>query len=88
MRLNDPQFVLEQCMTKPDKDQLFAEAVSVERAAELANICPNTLYPFIHSGELPSFRIGRRRLIRPEALRDFLKSLEQKQSAVVRGESR
>jgi excisionase family DNA binding protein len=75
-------------MTKPAKDQLFAEAVSVERAAELANICPNTLYPFIHNGELPSFRIGRRRLIRPDALREFLKKLEHEQNAIVRGELR
>jgi excisionase family DNA binding protein len=74
-------------MARFEKDRLEAEAMSVERAAELANVCPNTLYPFIHNGQLPSFRIGRRRLIRPPALREFLQKLEEEHTSVLRGES-
>ena len=51
-------------------------AFSVQEAANLLGINKPTLYRFIHTGQLPSYRIGRRRLIRAESLDSFQKDLE------------
>ena len=37
-----------------------------------------SLYERISSGELPTVKLGKRRLVRVEALRGWLKSLETK----------
>ena len=51
-------------------------AVSVEDAAAMAGIGRTTLYAAIGAGSLPSLRIGKRRLIRVEALRDWIAAHE------------
>ncbi len=54
------------------------EAVSVEDAARRAGVSRTFLYQRISSGELPTVKVGKRRLVRVEALRRWLKSLETK----------
>ena len=52
------------------------EAVSVPEAAARAGVSRTFLYERISSGELPTVKIGKRRLVRVEALSRWLKSLE------------
>ena len=56
-------------------------ALSVREAAALAGIGRTILYAAVSSGELPSFKIGRRRLVRLESLESWLKSLEAEAKA-------
>ncbi len=51
-------------------------AVSPDEAARLCSIGRTTLYAALSSGELKSVKIGTRRLITLEALRDWLKRNE------------
>lgn len=51
-------------------------AVSPNEAARLCSIGRTTLYTAISSGELQSTKIGTRRLITVDALRDWLKRNE------------
>lgn len=52
-------------------------AVSPNEAARLCSIGRTTLYAALSSGELKSIKIGTRRLITIDALRDWLKKNEQ-----------
>ena len=52
-------------------------AVSPNEAARLAGVGRTKLYEAIGSGALRSFKIGTRRLIMVEALRDWLLAAEQ-----------
>jgi excisionase family DNA binding protein len=52
------------------------EALSVPEAAARAGVSRTFLYERISSGELPTVKIGKRRLVRVEALRRWLKNLE------------
>jgi excisionase family DNA binding protein len=54
------------------------EALSVREAAARAGVSRTLIYERIASGELPTLKIGKRRLVRVEALRLWLKSLETK----------
>lgn len=47
-------------------------AVSPDEAARLAGIGRTTLYAALAKGEIPSIKIGTRRLIRVDAIRDWL----------------
>ncbi len=51
-------------------------AVRVEDAAKLAGVGRTEIYRAIRQRELVSLKIGKRRLIRVEALRRWLESLE------------
>ena len=51
-------------------------AVSPNEAARLCSIGRTTLYAALSSGDLRSVKIGTRRLITMEALRDWLKRNE------------
>jgi excisionase family DNA binding protein len=51
-------------------------ALSPAEAARAAGVGRTTLYVALSSGELRSFRYGRRRLIRVESLNEWLRSLE------------
>lgn len=55
-------------------------AVSPSEAARLAGVGRTTLYQALGSGALRSLRIGRRRLITIEALRDWLAAAEREAS--------
>jgi excisionase family DNA binding protein len=51
-------------------------AVSVEDAAAMAGIGRTTLYDAMGSGSLRSLKIGKRRLIRLDALREWIAAHE------------
>jgi excisionase family DNA binding protein len=53
-------------------------AVRVEDAAKLIGIGRTEIYKAIKAGSLASLKIGKRRLIRVEALREWLAALEQR----------
>jgi excisionase family DNA binding protein len=57
-------------------DTLEALAVRVEDAAKLAGVGRTEIYRAIKQGELASLKIGKRRLVRVEALRRWLADLE------------
>lgn len=52
-------------------------AISVDDAAAMAGVGRTTLYAALSDGSLPSLRIGRRRLIRVEALKAWIAAHEQ-----------
>jgi len=63
-------------------DSVGREALSIEEAASAAGIGRTLLYELIGSGKGPAtIKLGRRRLIRREALEEWLKRLEVEQSA-------
>ena len=47
-------------------------AVSVDEAAQLLGVGRSTLWQLVTSGEIPSFTIGKRRLIPLDALRRWI----------------
>ena len=59
-------------------------ALSVKEVAELIGMNKPTLYQYVNSGQLPSLKVGRRRLIRREALEKFLKDLENLQTEALK----
>ena len=65
-------------MNAPDPITQAAQvlAVSPNEAARLCGLGRTTLYAALSSGELKSVKIGTRRLIMLDALRDWLKSNE------------
>ncbi len=60
-------------MPAPHTDRL---ALSVVEAAEAINVSRARLYQLLSDGTVPSIKLGRRRLIRREALVEFLVGLE------------
>lgn len=54
-------------------------AVSMEQGAALLGVAPNTLEEFARSGQLRTFRMGRRRLVRVEALKEFARQAEERE---------
>jgi len=54
-----------------------ALTVGVAEAARLLGITPRFLFMLIKRNEIPSLRIGTRRLIRVGALRDFIEAREK-----------
>lgn len=49
-------------------------AVDVETAAEMLGISRASLYPLVMAGDIPSFKVGRRRLVPVGRLRDWAAS--------------
>lgn len=65
-------------MTNTDKTKQHQPiAVSPDEAARLAGIGRTTLYAALAKGDLPSIKIGTRRLIRVDAIRDWLAQNER-----------
>jgi len=52
-------------------------AVSVAEAAKIVGLGRTKVYAAIADGTLPTVKIGRRRLVRIEALNQWLKDLER-----------
>lgn len=52
-------------------------AYTVEDAATASGLGRTTLFGFIKSGQLRTLKVGRRRLVTPEALRDLLATFER-----------
>lgn len=57
-------------------EAVVAEAISVVEAAARAGVSRTLLYEAIGTGALPSVKLGKRRLVRVEALRRWLEALE------------
>lgn len=53
------------------------EAIDVLAACRMLGISRTKFYELLNDGTVPSFKIGRRRLVRPGTLRQVLASLEQ-----------
>lgn len=51
-------------------------AYSVDEAADMLGVCRTTIFNEIKSGDLRSFKIGRRRLISEDALEDYIQNKE------------
>ena len=49
--------------------------LKVEEVSEMLNLGRSKLYSYILSGELRSVKIGRRRLIPPDAVQEFVDGL-------------
>lgn len=47
-------------------------AVDIETAAEMLGVSRGALYPLVMAGDVPSFKIGRRRLVPVDALREWV----------------
>jgi excisionase family DNA binding protein len=47
-------------------------ALSVNETAWELNCSPNTVWSLIGNGDLPSFKVGRRRLVSRSALQEFI----------------
>lgn len=53
-----------------------AIAVSVDEAAAMVGVSKSTMYRFVLSGEIPSVKLGWRRLVRVAAIEDWMAGLE------------
>ena len=56
----------------PPMDYPECKTYTVEQAAHILGICPNTYYEKANQGLLPSFKLGRRTLVPIEALDEYL----------------
>lgn len=52
-------------------------SLSIADAARALNISRPTIYKEIQHGRLQTFTIGRRRLVSPDSLRDYVKAREK-----------
>ena len=68
-------------MTKQKNSTPERISVSVEEAAEMVGLGRSTLYVALTSGELPSMKIGKRRLIRVDALKAWVAAQEAASAA-------
>jgi excisionase family DNA binding protein len=53
------------------------EAVSIDETCRLTGLGRSKVYQLIASGTLPSLKIGKRRLVRPSAIRRLIADLER-----------
>lgn len=51
-------------------------AYSIKQAAVMVGLGKSKLYELIRAGELPTVMVGNRRLVRAEALSEFLRARE------------
>ena len=63
-------------MNKPDHNSHGTLAVSPAEAARLLGVSRTRLYEELGSGSIPSFHLGRRRLIRIAALEAWMSARE------------
>lgn len=59
------------------------EYLTVKECAKRSGISRTKLYPEVMSGSLPSIKLGKRRLIRVQTLRDWLDGMERRSGVVV-----
>jgi excisionase family DNA binding protein len=53
--------------------------LKVEEVTEMLNLGRSKLYQYLLTGELRSVKVGRRRLIPPDAVHEFVQKLESTQ---------
>lgn len=56
---------------------LEVSGLSISEVAESAGLSRQTVYNEINAGRLKTFKVGRRRLVSPAALREWVGRLEQ-----------
>lgn len=56
-------------------------ALSVDEAANAVGISRPTLYEQIKTGRLRTFKVNNRRLVSPDALREWVKAQEDEEAA-------
>ena len=61
----------------PDRSTSPCIAYSIDDVIRLAGLSRQTVYNEINQGRLKTFTVGRRRLISPDALTDWIARLEQ-----------
>ena len=61
----------------PNAVAIEPEAVSVKEAGDIIGVGRSTTYKLIQDGRLPSFKIGKRHLVRVATARALVASLEQ-----------
>ena len=52
-------------------------ALTIKDVCKALNVTHPTVYKEIQSGRLQTFTIGRRRLVTPDALKDYIKAREK-----------
>jgi excisionase family DNA binding protein len=57
-----------------DTDDIQPLTVTVEQAAKLLGIGRSTAYELVHTGDIPSLRLGRRLVVPIAAFHDFIGS--------------
>lgn len=62
-----------------------AEGLNPSQAAQLAGIGRTRVYELMASGDLPSIKLGKRRLIRRQAVLDWLARLEAQAATIGHG---
>jgi excisionase family DNA binding protein len=67
---------------------LAPEAIDVDGACRLLGIGRSKLYRMIRAGELPSVKLGDRRLLRLETVRALLAGLERVNTIEAAGDAR
>jgi excisionase family DNA binding protein len=70
-----------QTMTEKDESLIYPLAVGLDDAAKMVGIGRTNIWRLTMAGEIPSFNIGRRKLILVEKLKAWL--LEQAESQAV-----
>jgi excisionase family DNA binding protein len=68
-----------------NRDTVERLAVSVERAATMAGVGRTTLYAALSAGSLQSLKIGKRRLIKVQALEAWINAHEIVERSVAGG---
>lgn len=58
------------------QDHVAVSAITVKTAAEQLKVSERHIAKLIAERSLPSFKLGRRRLIRTAALKDFIERIE------------
>lgn len=74
------------------KGERMSKAANVSRICygahevmEATGLCDNMVYALFRSGDLPGFRVGRRWLIRPNALDTWARQKEEQTQANILG---
>lgn len=55
--------------------------ITPEEAARKCSVCRTTLYAWIREEGLPSLRVGKRRLICPDQLREWIQRRHEEQAS-------
>lgn len=57
-------------------DELPRVGYSIDETARMFGVCRQTVYNAVNAGHLKTFKMGRRRLVSPEAARAYVRAQE------------
>lgn len=66
----------------PPTDPIPPMYLSRDQAAQASGVCARTIDAAIAAGELVAYRVGRRVLIRPEAIWEWIERPQKKETAL------